>query len=120
MYIHEFISTYCQDLIQRNKQYKKLMVLDGLPKDGVVEDDDGRKIPVVFVDGNAVPVADFISMERADFLNIWNTPGAPEAFDNYVSALCILEGEEALSKIRMAIEMEANRLSHDVELITAI
>lgn len=120
MRIYEFIAQYCQDLVSKNKVAKTLMALDGLPRDEVMEDDEGTLIPVVLVDGNQIPVADFITMDKDDFLNIWKSPGAEEAFDNYVSALSILEGEEALSRIRNAIVMERERLQQDVELITSI
>lgn len=120
MKIYEFISLYCQDLVEKNKTEKNLMVLEGLPRDGVNEDEDGKKIPYVLVDGECIPVADFITLERADFLKIWSSPGAPEAFDNYLSALSILEGEEALSRIRNAIAVETERLKQDVELLTSI
>ena len=106
--------------VEKYKVSKALMLLDDLPHDDVVEDDEGNKIPVVIVDGNNIPVADFITMDRKDFVNTWSSPGAPEAFDNYVSALTILEGEEALSKIRNAILSETERLRKDVELVTSI
>ena len=120
MRIYEFIAKYCQDLVSNHKVAKTLMALDGLPRDEVVEDDEGNLVPVVLVDGNAIPIADFITMDRVDFLLTWTSPGAPEAFDNYVSALSILEGEEALSRIRNAIFREMERLQQDVELVTSI
>lgn len=120
MKIYEFISVYCQDLVSKNRVAKTLMALDGLPRDDVISDDEGTLVPVVFVDGSAIPISDFITMDRDDFLKTYTSPGAPEAFDNYIAALSILEGEEALNRIRNAIAAETERLSKDVDLVTAI
>lgn len=120
MRIHTFIDLYCQDIVDAQRKKAALVDLAEFPHDDVIEDEEGCKIPVVFVDGNAIPVSDFITLDRSDFLSVYKTQGCPEAFDNYVSALTILEGEEALSKIRNMIMKETERLKEDVELITAI
>lgn len=120
MTIYTFIDQYCKDLVEKNKVSKTLMALEGLPRDDVIEDDEGNVIPVVIVDGNNIPVSDFLTMDKHDFLKVWTSPGAEEALDNYISALTILEGEEALNKIRNAVRAETERLKHDVELVTSI
>ena len=43
-----------------------------------------------------------------------------EAFDNYMDAFEILEGPEALNRIRNAILAEKDRLAQDVQLITEV
>lgn len=120
MRIYAFAEIYCQDIIDNQKKLAALVDLSEFPHDDIIDDDDGNKIPVVFVDGNAIPISDFITMDRDDFLVIYKTQGCPEAFDNYVSALTILEGEEALSKIRSMVLNETKRLEQDVDLITSI
>ena len=120
MRIYEFIDKYCQDLVEKRRKMDTLISLEEFPHDDVVEDEDGVKVPVVIVDGNPIPVSDFLTMDKKDFLNAYKTPGCEEAFDNYVSALVILEGEEALLKIRNAILRETARLEEDVDLITSI
>lgn len=120
MKIYEFIDKYCQDLIRKNEVSKALVALDGLPSDGTIEDDEGMTVPVVFVDNESIPVSDFLTMEKVEFLRVWTTAGAEEAFDNYLSALTILEGAEALNKIRNSIFRETERLRKDVDLVTSI
>lgn len=120
MRIYEFIDKYCDELVKKRKKLEALISLEEFPHDDIIDDDDGNKIPVVVVDGNAIPVSDFLTLDRKDFLAVYKTQGCPEAFDNYVSALTILEGEEAISKIRSMILQETKRLEHDVELITSI
>lgn len=120
MKIYTFVEQYCQDIVDAQRKKAALVDLSEFPHDDVIDDDEGNKIPVVFVDGNAIPVSDFITLDRADFLAVYTTQSCGEAFDNYVSALTILEGEEALSKIRSMIFKETERLKEDVELITSI
>lgn len=118
--IFQFINEYCQDLVEKVKQEKELIDLSEFAHDAIVHDIEGNAIPVVIVDGQDIPVSDFLTLNRKDFLAIWKTESCPEAYDNYVSALEIMEGEEALSRIRNAILMERERLSKDVELMTEV
>lgn len=120
MKIFEFIAEFCQDLVNKSKQEKELIDLNEFAHDDVITDAEGNKIPVVCVDGLSIPVGDFLSMDKSDFVSVWKTPGCSEAYDNYISALEILEGEEALSRIRKAITAERERLSADVELVTEL
>jgi len=120
MRIYAFIEKYCQDIVENQKKLASLIDLSEFPHDDVIDDEEGNKIPVVFVDGNAIPISDFMTLDRDDFLAVYKTQGCPEAFDNYVSALTILEGEEALNKIRSLILQETKRLEEDVALVTSI
>ena len=43
-----------------------------------------------------------------------------EVYDRYISALEFFEGEEAVSRIRNAMQAERERLQQDVELITEV
>lgn len=120
MRIYAFIDQYCQDLVEEFKKKKKLIDLVEFPHDGVVTDVAGNSVPVVFVDNESIPVSDFFTLDKSDFVSTWKTPSASEAYDNYVSAVEILEGEEALSRVRNAIMQERARLEEDVKLITEI
>ncbi|MCM1219030.1 MAG: hypothetical protein NC548_31495 [Lachnospiraceae bacterium] len=120
MRIFEFISVYCSDLVEQHKQEKSLIDLSEFAHDAVITDAEGVQIPVVCVDNLDIPVSDFLTMDKADFTNAWRSPGCAEAYDNYISALEILEGEDALSRIRKAILAERDRLSADVELVTEL
>lgn len=118
--IFEFIDKYCQDLVDAKRKEAALIDLSEFAHDAIIHDAEGTAIPVVCVDAQDIPVADFLTLDRADFLNVWKTPNAAEAYDNYVSALEILEGEDAVSRIRRAMAAERERLSEDVELVTAL
>lgn len=120
MRIFEFIDKYCQDLVVSAKQARDLIDLSEFAHDAIVSDAEGNKIPVVCIDGHDIPVSDFLTMDKADFTNVWRSQNCAEAYDNYISALEILEGEEALSRIRKAILAERERLSADVELVTEL
>lgn len=120
MRIFQFIAEYCADIVDSVKKEKALIDFSEFAHDAVITDAEGTKIPVVCVDGHDIPVADFLSLDKKDFASVWKTPACLEAYDNYISALEILEGEEALSRIRKAIAAESKRLSEDVELVTEL
>ena len=101
--IFQFITDYCQDLVDNFKKEKELIDLSEFAHDAIITDVEGNRIPVVLVDNQEIPVSDFLTLDRKDFLHQWKTDGCPEAYDNYISALEIMEGEEALSRIRNAI-----------------
>lgn len=120
MMIFEFIAKYCQDLVDATKLKTSLIDLGDYPHDDVVTDAEGKPVPVCYVDGNSIPIADFFTMEKADFCNAWKTPSAAEAYDNYIGALCILEGADVIYRIRNAIMSEAEELSKEVELVMSM
>lgn len=118
--IYQFIAQYCQDLVANVKKEKELVDLSSFAHDAIIKDAEGNSIPVVIVDNLEIPVSDFLTMDRNDFIKQWNSVNVPEAFDNYISALEILEGADALSRVRQAILSERDRLSQDVELVTTV
>lgn len=120
MRIFEFIDKYCTDLVDAAKESESLIDLAEFPHDCIIIDQSGCKVPIVVVDCVDIPVADFLTLDKVDFLKIHNTPNAAQEFDNYVSTFTILEGVEAVMKIRNVIEAEKARLEKDVELITTI
>lgn len=120
MKIFQFISEHCQDLVDAAKLKRSLVDLGEYPHDDVIIDSEGSRVPVVFVDGNNIPVADFFTMEKADFCNAWKTPSASEAYDNYISALCILEGSDVIDRIRNAILAETETLSREVDMFLTV
>lgn len=120
MTIFRFIDEYCQDLVAEARRKKELIDLSEFPHDGFIEDVDNNTIPVVYIDGESVPVSDFFVLDKSDFLHTWNLPSAEETYNAYISVLEILEGEEALNRVRNAIMAERERLAADVELVSSI
>lgn len=116
MRIFGFITQYCTDLVEAAKMKRKLVDLGEYPHDDIIKDADGKDVPIVLVDGNEIPVADFFTMDRADFVHAWKTPSAGDAYDNYVSALYILEGADVIDRIRNAILKETEMLEKDVDM----
>jgi hypothetical protein len=120
MKIFQFIAEYCQDLVEESRRAKSLIDLSEFPHDGFAEDVEGNKVPVVYIDGESVPVSDFFTMDKSDFVNIWKLPNAGNTYDEYTSVMEILEGAEALNRIRNTILAEQERLATDVELVSSI
>lgn len=120
MKIFQFIEKYCQDLVDEAKIRKKLVDLSEYPHDSTIEDVEGNTIPVVFIDGESVPIIDIITMDKVDFLRVWKLPSASEDFDNYLSLLEILDGEDAVSRIRNAIASAAAEIYNNNELVSCI
>lgn len=114
MNIFAFIDQYCQDIIEKVKADKRLVDLSGFPCDEVIVDGKGKSIPVVYVDGVPIPIKDFFSMTKADFLNDYKLPSANEAYDNYLDNFTILEGEAVLSQLRISLQAEMERLHEDL------
>lgn len=119
MYIHGFIEKYCKDLIADFKQKSALIDFSDCQYDDIIEDESGAKTPVVYIDGNPVPVQDFFALDRKDFIAAYNTPSAGEIYDQYLDSYIILEGEDALNAIQNAIKAENARLEEEVALAPA-
>ncbi len=119
MSIHGFIERYCKDIIRKNAQKTSLIDMSSYQYDDIIVDEDGVQVPVVYIDGTAVPVQDFFCMDKDDFCKAYVLPSAGEVYDSYLSAYIILEGEEALNEIRNAIRAEADRLNSEVNLSLA-
>jgi uncharacterized protein YqkB len=104
--IFEFIDKYCKDLVEDAKKKAALIDLSEFPHDGIESDIEGNQIPVVYVDSIGVPVSDFLTLDKVDFISTHKLPSAAEAYDNYVSALEIIEGEDVINHIRKSMEQE--------------
>ena len=120
MFIFQFIEDFCRDIVEKVSVEKQLVDLSEFPHDGTITDAEGNIIPIVAVDGVDIPVSDFLTLDKVDFTAVWKTPNMAEAFDNYISTLEIIEGEEAVSRIRKNIMNERDRLSQDVELTSFV
>ena len=103
MKIFQFMEEYCQDLLQADKERKELLDMTVFPHDGVEQSPDGKDVPVVYVGDLSVPVSEFFTMSRDDFLYTYKDPKAAECYDNYVSALEIIEGEAVINMVRNSI-----------------
>ena len=120
MRIFQFIDEYCKDLVEDVKRKKSLVDLSEFPHDGFSEDVEGNKIPVVYVDGESVPISDFFTLDKNDFVHTWKLPSAGEIYDEYINVVEITEGADALNRIRNAILLEKKKLENDCELVTSI
>lgn len=103
MKIFQFMEEYCQDLLKADKERKELLDMTVFPHDGVEQSPDGKDVPVVYVGDLSVPVSEFFTMSRDDFLYTYKDPKAAECYDNYVSALEIIEGEDVINMVRNSI-----------------
>lgn len=118
--VFQFIEEYCQDLVKKAKTKSALLDLSEFPHDAFIEDLTGAKIPVIFIDGESVPIHDIFSMSKNDFLHVWKLPSAERDYENYMGLVEVLEGEDAINRIRNSINIEKKRLSEDIDLVSAI
>lgn len=120
MTIYAFVDQYCKDLVEKHQKKKELVDLAEFPHDGVDIDADGKEVAVVYSGGYSIPVQDFFTLRRPDFLRVWTHAEAADTFDNYVEGLIIIEGDDVINRIRNKILAEQNRLDHDVDMVTMI
>ena len=111
MRMYAFIEQYCSDILEEVQERKQIIDLTGFPYDELVTDSEGKLYPAINIDGVMVPLNDLFILERSDFISEWKLPSAAESYDNYMSNMEVLEGEEAVAKIRLALKAEADRLS---------
>lgn len=110
MKIQEFIDTYYPEVRDRAKQMEKYSKLEELPHDGVSYDESGEKVPYVLCNGDEIPVIDIITNTEEDFAKIYPDMEARELYKNYIEALTILDGEDALMHIRNTMRREQARV----------
>ena len=104
---------YCQDLIEEYKQKKELIDFSEFIHDEIITDPAGNKVPIIYIDGLQVPIADIITMDKETFVKVYTTPNAAEMYDNYMRTLIVLEGEEVLNGVLASIRREHDRLQQD-------
>lgn len=107
MKLGEFIDKYCQDIVLRKRKEELLTLYDGLAFDRIIEDESGRLIKVIDVDGfDPIPVEDIVSMVEPEFIQRYPAPAQQEAYRAYCYNIIMLEGEEALNHIRNSLLRE--------------
>lgn len=108
MRIFQFMEEYCKDLIEADRERRELMDMTVFPHDGVEQSPDGKDVPVVYVGDLTVPVSEFFTMTKEDFVFTYKDPKSAECYDNYVSALEIIEGEDVINRVRNEIMAAKN------------
>lgn len=117
MKIYEFMAQYCQDIVNDVKTKKTMIDLSEFPYDEIIKDDNGNEVCVIYIDSMPVPIMDVISMSKDDFLNAYKYPHSAECFENYVSNLEILEGTDAINKVRNDILNYKESLKNDIAVL---
>lgn len=111
MRMREFVEKYCGDLQALYSETANLLEEDyDLPFDAEIEDDSGQKVKVVYAGNTAIPVMDIISTDRSDFIRMYPSFECRELYDQYIDGLIIVEGEEAINRIRNMIRREQDRV----------
>lgn len=114
MKIYDFIAQYCQDIVKDAAEKRKLVDLSEFPYDEI-KMVKGVAVPIVYIDGVEVPIRDFLMLQRRDFIFQYQSlPSAGECYDNYLENFTILEGEQALSNVRLSLMEENNRIEEDL------
>lgn len=112
MKIREFTDKYCMDILKESKQRKSLLDTGDFGYDNIVEDVDGTPVKIVYAGIEEIPIADILSLGKADFMKIHPSIDASEVYDNYIDSIIVLEGEEALSHIRNEMMRERARIEN--------
>lgn len=110
MNIQQFAAEYCKDLQRAAKRRAELFADDYLYYDEIIEDIDGTRVRVVNTDNYSIPIMDIITaMDREEFAKQWPYAECLEAYDNYISNICIVDGPEVFREIqaRMAASLNA-------------
>lgn len=120
MKIFAFIDQYCSDLVETAKVKSDIIDLSNFPHDAEITDESGAKVQVIYVNHYAIPIMDILSLERDEFARVYPGIDNLEAYDNYVSNVTMLEGEDAVMRIRRAIDAAVNKLDSDAEMYNAL
>lgn len=120
MKIFAFIEQYCSDLIEAAKLRSNIIDLSDFPHDDEIIGDDGVKVQVIYVKGEAIPIMDIFHMDREEFARSYPGIDNMEAYDNYVSNVTMLEGMDAIMRVRRAIDAAVTKLDTDAEMYKAL
>lgn len=100
MKLNEFIELYCKDIIINKKKQADLLDDDDFPYDDIIYDEDENPVKVVYSPAGDIPINDILGLDRSEFAKAYPSHGYLFAYDRYVDSIIILEGEEALLRIR--------------------
>lgn len=115
MTIFKFIEEYCKDIVDEFHKKKDLVDLSEFPHDGMDSDPDGRQVPVVYSGNFNIPLSDFFTLPRKDFLDVWKHDEAAETYDNYIRGVEMLEGEDVVNRVRNQILRARAHMEESVE-----
>ena len=121
MLIQEFEKTYCSDIMKDvNKKKSKLIDWTTLPYQEMYENEDGKMIPVVWVDNVPIYNRDFLEMTRDEFVYAHNTPNAGEFFDRYTEDFEFREGTDILTYYQKRAREETQRIKEEAEIAASL
>lgn len=111
MKIYEFIDKYCQDILRDVRETGDLYGLDDLPNEGYKTTANGRKIPIVYIDGFQVPISDILTLDKEDFMKAYGSlPSALEVYNHYIEVVQLTEGEEVIAYIRNQVRANIQKI----------
>lgn len=107
----EFIRVYCSDIVAEKERQKELFDDEPFPFEDIIYDEDGNPIKIVYGGQTEIPITDILSMPRDEFERVYQNGECLATYDNYVENIVMIEGEEALNKIRNLINAEQEKIS---------
>lgn len=108
MNIKEFITLFCQDIVEEAKLRKREIPDITFTYDYTVPSEEGGEIKVINAGGYEIDINDILTLSEGDFTKAYPGEAALEAYKNYLSNFIILEGEEVLKLVRNNI-LKANQ-----------
>lgn len=120
MKIFAFIEKYCSDLVEDAKVKSDILDLSNFPHDAEITDESGAKVQVIYVNKYAIPIMDILSLDKEEFIRAYPGIDNAEAFDNYISNVTMLEGLDAIMRVRRAIEAAVNKIDTDADIYSAL
>lgn len=111
MRMKEFVDKYCADIKALYSDTRSLLKEDyDLPFDDEIEDDSGQMVKVVYAGTTAIPILDIITCEKSEFARLYPDFECRELYEQYISGLIMLDGEEAVHRIRNSIQRERDKI----------
>lgn len=120
MRIREFIDKYCMDIVSESKQRESLLDSEDFTYDAIIQDADGTDVKIIYAGDEEIPIAEILSLDKKDFVKLYPSFQAQEAYDNYIDSIIVLEGEEALAHIRNEMIRERARIESYTKFVDAI
>jgi len=111
MLLKDFIQQQCTDIISKASALSKDAIPEMFSYDAVIDNGFDEMVKVIYDDnGNPIQISDIIGLTIEDFQLIYQFDSAISAFQKYMSAYNIIEGEALYRQLQHQIEDFRNKM----------